>query len=89
MTIAPNVTVTDTDSGCGNNEDYPPTQIPTATHRRARQPGEPYGTYTVCVDNGTNHEHRDASPTRTTPAGNTVNIYLAYGATGHASGTCP
>jgi type II secretory pathway pseudopilin PulG len=54
MTTAPNVTVTDTDSGCSNNEDYPPTRAPDPTWGALQYPGTPYGTYTVCVDNGTN-----------------------------------
>jgi hypothetical protein len=53
MTTKPNVIVTDTDSTCGNNPDYPPTQIPTTTGGALQFPGLPWGTYTVCVDNGT------------------------------------
>ena len=53
LTTKPNVIVTDTDSTCGNNPDYPPTQIPTLTGGALQYPGLPWGTYTVCVDNGT------------------------------------
>ena len=53
LTTKPNVIVTDTDSACGNNSDYPPTQIPTTTGGALQYPGLPWGTYTVCVDNGT------------------------------------
>lgn len=53
LTTKPNVIVTDTDSTCGNNADYPPTQIPTATGGALQFPGLPWGTYTVCVDTGT------------------------------------
>jgi Tfp pilus assembly protein PilV len=87
--FAPNVTVTDIDAGCGN-EDYPPTQIPTMTQGALTSPGEPYGNYKVCADDGTNHAI-------VTPVANTnflagtpgVDIYLAYGSTNLASGTCP
>jgi hypothetical protein len=53
MTTKPNVIVTDTDSVCGGNPDYPPTQTPTPTGGALQFPGLPWGTYTVCVDNGT------------------------------------
>ncbi len=86
--FAPNVTVTDTDSTCANNEDYPPTQIPTATQGALQSPGEPYGNYTVCADDGTNHNTGTVANTSFL-AGNTVDVYLAYGSTNLASGTCP
>ncbi|HVC84312.1 MAG TPA: carboxypeptidase-like regulatory domain-containing protein [Solirubrobacteraceae bacterium] len=87
MTTMPNVTVTDTDSGCGN-ETYPPTQIPTPTQGALANPGEPYGNFTVCVDNGS--FHNTATVTNTNfAAGNVVNVYLYNGAPGYASGTCP
>jgi type II secretory pathway pseudopilin PulG len=86
--FAPNVTVTDTDSGCANNEDYPLEQIPTPTQGSLISPGEPYGNYTVCADDGTNHNTGTVANTSFV-AGNTVDIYLAYGSTSLASGTCP
>jgi len=86
--FAPNVTVTDTDSGCAANEDYPPTQIPTPTQGALQYPGEPYGNYTVCADDGTNHNTGTVVNTNFL-AGTPVDIYLAYGSTNLASGTCP
>ena len=55
MTTKPNVVVTDTDTACGNNPDYPPTvsNPSTSVTGALAFPGLPYGTYTVCVDNGT------------------------------------
>ncbi len=52
LTTKPNVVITDTDSACGNNSDYPPTQIPTTAGGALKFPGVPWGTYTVCVDTG-------------------------------------
>lgn len=52
-TTAPHVIVTDT--GCGSNKDYPPTQVPTLTQGALVSPGLPDDTFTVCVDDGTNH----------------------------------
>ena len=86
--MAPNVTVTDTDTGCATNEDYPPTQIPTPTQGALSSPGEPYGDYTVCADDGTNHNTGTVANTNFL-AGTPVDIYLAYGSTNLASGTCP
>jgi Tfp pilus assembly protein PilV len=86
-TIVPNVTVTDTDSGCGN-EDYPVEQIPTPTQGALASPGEPYGNYSVCADNGTTRNTGTVANTNFL-TGNTVNIYLGYGSTGLANGTCP
>ena len=88
--FAPNVTVTDTDSGCGG-EDYPPTQIPTATQGALQSPGLPYGNYSVCADDGTNHNIGTPATVANTNflAGNTVDIYLAYGSANLSSGTCP
>jgi Tfp pilus assembly protein PilV len=87
-TIKPNVTVTETDTGCGSNKDYPPTQIPTATQGALASPGEPYGNYTVCADDGVNHNTATVANTNFA-AGNVVNIYLGSGSAGLAGGTCP
>jgi Tfp pilus assembly protein PilV len=87
-TIVPNVTVTDTDAGCASNEDYPLEQIPTPTQGSLLSPGEPYGNYSVCADNGSNSNTGTVANTSFV-AGNTVNIYLGYGSTNLASGTCP
>ena len=87
LTTRPTVTVTDT--GCGNNEDYPATQIATLTHGALVNPGEPYATFTVCADNGTNHNTATVPNTSFTAPGNIVNIALYAGATGLSGGTCP
>jgi hypothetical protein len=63
-------------------------QIPTPTQGALASPGEPYGNYSVCADNGTNRNTGTVANTNFL-AGNTVNIYLGYGSTGLASGTCP
>jgi len=55
LTTAPHVIVTDNNTGCGANKDYPLTQVPTATQGALANPGLPYGTLTVCVDDGSNH----------------------------------
>jgi hypothetical protein len=88
--FAPNVTVTETDSGCGG-EDYPPTQIPTATQGALQSPGLPYGNYSVCADDGTNHNAGTPTTVANTNflAGTPVDVYLAYGSANLASGTCP
>jgi Tfp pilus assembly protein PilV len=88
LTTKPNVTVTDTDTGCTANEDYPLEQIPTTTQGALLSPGEPYGNYSVCADNGTNHNTATVANTNFL-AGNVVNIYLASGSAGLASGACP
>ena len=88
--FAPNVTVTDTDSTCANNEDYPPTQIPTATQGALERPGEPYGNYSVCADNGTSTtpEHPRPLPTRASWRA-TPSTSTSPTVTNLASGTCP
>jgi Tfp pilus assembly protein PilV len=83
----PNVTVTETDAGCGN-KDYPPTQIPTPTQGALVSPGQPYGNYSVCADNGTNYNTATVANT-SFAVGNVANIYLATGSPGLTSGTCP
>ena len=87
MTTAPDVTVTDNDSGCGSNEDYPPTQVPTTTQGALANPGMPYGTYSVCVDNGTNHATVTVNNTNFT-TGNQVIADIYPGGTGYGTGTC-
>ena len=87
--IKPNVTVTETDPGCNNNKDKPPTQIiPDATQGALLSPGEPYGDYTVCADDGVNHNTATVANTNFA-AGNVVNIYLGSGSPGLAGGKCP
>jgi type II secretory pathway pseudopilin PulG len=86
LTTKPNVTLTDT--GCADNETYPPEQIPTATHGALVNPAEPYGNFTVCADNGTVSNTANVANTRFTAPGNPVNVYLNTGATGLTGGTC-
>jgi type II secretory pathway pseudopilin PulG len=88
-TIKPNVTVTETDPGCNNNKDKPTTRIiPDATQGALLSPGEPYGDYTVCADDGVNHNTATVANTNFA-AGNVVNIYLGTGSPGLAGGKCP
>jgi len=92
VTTKPDVTITDTDAGCGSNEDYPPEQIPTSSTVGALvNPGVPYGTYTVCADaNISNAWMKNTTTIANTSytAGNVGNIYLGSGS-GASSGTCP
>ncbi len=54
MTTKPNIIVTDTDPGPGcGTPDYPPTQVPNAVSGALQFPGLPWGSYSICVDNGT------------------------------------
>jgi hypothetical protein len=85
LSTAPNVTLTDTN--CANNETYPPTQVPTSAQGALTNPGEPYGNFTVCADNGSVMNTATVANTNFT-TGNTVNVYLNSGATGLTSGTC-
>jgi len=92
VSTKPDVTVTDTDAACGNAEDYPPTQIPTASAGALANPGLPYGTYTVCADAqiaGTYERNTGTVANTSYTSGNTVNIYLGSGAAGRVSGKCP
>ena len=91
MTTKPNIVVTQT--SCGNNADYPPTQIPTATGGALQFPGLPYGTYTVCVDNaqsGFGAAHATVTGVANTnyTAGNIVPVNFYSGASGYGSGLC-
>ena len=89
LATAPHVIITDT--GCASNKDYPPTQVPTATHGALANPGLPYGTFNVCVDDGTNHvtflavpNTSFASPTAASTTTNQwiiANIYAGGGGT--------
>ncbi|HLK45728.1 MAG TPA: hypothetical protein VKT18_07045 [Acidimicrobiales bacterium] len=88
----PDVTVTDTDAACGNAEDYPPAQVPTASAGALANPGLPYGNYTVCADasiSGTYERNTGTVANTNYAAGNTVNIYLGSGAPGRVAGKCP
>jgi type II secretory pathway pseudopilin PulG len=57
LTTQPDVTLTDEGSGCGANEDYPPSVADPATNPGGalQYPGVPATKYNICVDNGTNH----------------------------------
>jgi type II secretory pathway pseudopilin PulG len=57
LTTQPHVTLTDEGSGCGANEDYPPSVADPATNPGGalQYPGVPATKYNICVDNGTNH----------------------------------
>jgi hypothetical protein len=85
VTSAPHVTITD--NGCTGNEDVPPTSVPTLARGALTNPGEPYGNFTVCADNGTVKNTATVANTSFT-TGNVANIYLATGSPGLASGTC-
>ncbi|HEX4034808.1 MAG TPA: hypothetical protein VHX66_10220 [Solirubrobacteraceae bacterium] len=92
-TIAPTVSVTDDNTGCGSNVDYPPTVTnETAAQGALQFPGEIYGNLLVCADNGTykNTAGTVASPIANTSftSGKVVTINLYDGASGRASGTC-
>ncbi len=86
LSTVPNITLTDT--GCSSNKTNPPEQIPTAAGGALVNPGEPYGTFTVCADNGTNRNTATVSNTAFY-TGNAVIIDLSPGAVGLTSGTCP
>jgi hypothetical protein len=85
LTSAPDVTLTDT--GCANHETRPPTKVPTASAGALTNPGEPYGNFTVCADNGALKNSATVANTNFT-TGTTVNIYLYGGASGASVGTC-
>jgi hypothetical protein len=99
MTTAPDVTLTDT--LCSSNEDWPPTQVPTSTNNGALlYPGVYDTTYTVCVDNGTNHYSQTVTAATlntnfATNTGTTVNADIYPGApappgggSGYGTGVC-
>ena len=88
--INPNVTLTDNNTGCGNTVDHPLTQIPTLTAVGALlSPGQPYGNFTVCADDGVNHNTAAVANVSYLVAGNPVDIYLGSGSPGLAGGKCP
>jgi Tfp pilus assembly protein PilE len=85
LSTAPDITLTDT--GCANHETRPPTQVPTASAGALTNPGEPYGTFTVCADTGSLMNTATVANTNFT-TGNTVNVYLYGGVSGASLGTC-
>ncbi len=92
VSTRPEVTATDTDSACGNDELYPPTQVPTASAGALANPGLPYGTYSVCADAqiaGVYQRNTATVANTNLAAGNTVNVYLGSGAPGRVAARCP
>ena len=95
MTTTPHVIVTDNNTGCGAAKGYPPEQVPTATQGALAYPGMPYGSYSVCVDDGVNHDTLNINntsyttgnvPTGNSPTAGVFNIFS--GATGYGTGVC-
>jgi type II secretory pathway pseudopilin PulG len=89
-TIAPTVSVTDNNTGCGSNVDYPPTQAPSINPAQGalQFPGEIYGSLIVCADNGTYKNTATVTNTNFSSPGTPVTINLYNGATGRTAGTC-
>ena len=99
MTTKPTVTLTD--SGCSSNKDWPPTVANPSlnpTWGALQYPGVPWtsGTYSVCVDDGTNHYTQNWTPSWAgTTALNQISAYIYTGApappsgAGYGTGTCP
>ena len=86
LSTAPLVTLTDNNSGC-TGENYPATQVPTATQGALVDPGQPYGSFTVCAS--ANDAENTATVANTSyTAGNPVNLYLGPGASGQTNGNC-
>jgi len=87
LTTAPLVTLTDNNTNCSAQENYPATQVPTLTQGALVDPGQPYGNWTVCASSGGVKNTATVANTSYT-TGNVVNIYLGTGASGLASGSC-
>jgi hypothetical protein len=87
LSTAPLVTLTDNNTGCSSQENYPATQAPTLTQGALVDPGQPYGNWTVCASSGGVKNTATVANTNYT-AGNVVNIYLGTGASGLTSGSC-
>jgi Tfp pilus assembly protein PilE len=87
LTSAPLVTLTDNNTNCSAQENYPATQVPTLTQGALVDPGQPYGNWTVCASSGGVKNTATVANTNYT-AGNVVNIYLGTGASGLTSGSC-
>ncbi len=86
LTSAPVVTITDNNSGC-TGENYPATQVPTATQGALVDPGQPYGNDTVCASYGGVENTATVANTSYT-TGNPVSIYLSTGSPGLTTGSC-
>jgi hypothetical protein len=87
LSVAPLVTLTDDNAACSGQENYPATQVPTATQGALVDPGQPYGNWTVCASSGGVKNTAVVSNTSYT-SGNVVNVYLGTGSTGLTSGSC-
>jgi hypothetical protein len=81
------VTLTDNNTGCANQENYPLTQAPSPTAGALVDPGQPYGNWTVCASSGGEKNTATVANTSYT-TGNVVNVYLASGSSGLTSGSC-
>ena len=87
LATAPVVTLTDNNTGCANQENYPLTQAPSPTAGALVDPGQPYGNWTVCASSvGEKNTATVANTSYTT--GNVVNVYLASGSSGLTTGSC-
>jgi hypothetical protein len=84
LSTAPHVTIKD--NTCGS-EDVPPTSVPTLARGGLTDPGYPYGTFTVCADNGSVEDSTTVANTSFT-AGNIANIFLITGEPGLTSAKC-
>ena len=79
------ITVTDQNSGCGSNEDYPPIATTvSATAGALAYPGEPYGSFSVCISQGSHHSTQTVANTSYT--GTITKFYL--NTSGFANGAC-
>jgi Tfp pilus assembly protein PilE len=87
LSTAPVVTLTDNNTGCSSQENYPATQTPTLTQGALVDPGQPYGNWTVCASSGGVKNTATVANTNYT-TGNVVNVYLGTGASGLQSGGC-
>ncbi|HEY5231900.1 MAG TPA: hypothetical protein VIJ11_13540, partial [Galbitalea sp.] len=87
-TISPHVVITDNNAGCSGHQTTPPAQVPTNANVGALvNPAEPYGNFTVCVDDGSVANSATLANTSFTQ-GNIVNVNLTAGASGVTAGTC-
>jgi Flp pilus assembly pilin Flp len=84
LSAAPHVTIMD--NTC-SSEDVPPTSVPTLARGGLTDPGYPYGTFTVCADNGSKGESTTVANTSFT-TGNIANLFLITGEPGLISGAC-
>jgi Tfp pilus assembly protein PilV len=87
LTSAPLITLTDDNAACNDAENYPATQVPTATQGALVDPGQPYGNWTVCASSGGVKNTAVVANTSYT-SGNVVNVYLGAGSSGLTSGSC-